>query len=111
MKITDYRYTNDMQKILIELMNTFPWPNFWEHVLVIRTHCFEQSQIDDIKGNFANIINEAPKIKETMNKKGIKLPEKIKEFSVNSVDKNGNYNSDKIGDILYVIKKMHQIYI
>ena len=41
MKITDYRYTNDMQKILIELMNTFPSPNFWEHVLVIRTHCFE----------------------------------------------------------------------
>ena len=32
-------------------MNTFPSPNFWEHVLVIRTHCFEQSQIDNIKGN------------------------------------------------------------
>ena len=112
MKITDYRYTNDMQKILIELMNTFPCPNFWEeNVLVIRTHCFKQSQIDKIKGNFANIINHDPKIKETMNKKGIKLPKEIKEFYVNSVDENGNYNSNKIGDILYEIKKMHQIYI
>ena len=111
MKITDYRLTIDIQKIIIELMSIFPSPNFWEHVLIIRTHCFEQSQIDNIKGNFANIINEDPKIKETMNKKGIKLPEKIKEFYVNSVDKNGNYNSDKIGDILYEIKKMHQIYI
>ena len=112
MKITDYRLTNDMQKILIELMNTFPCFNFWEkHVLVIRTHCFDESQINNIQGNIEQIIKEDPKIKETMNKKGIKLPEKIKEFYVNSVDKNGNYNSDKIGDILYEIKKMHQIYI
>ena len=111
MKITDYRLTYDIQKIIIELMSIFPSPNFWEHFLIIRTHCFEQSQIDNIKGNFANIINEDPKIKETMNKKGIKLPEKIKEFYVNSVDENGNYNSNKIGDILYEIKKIHQIYI
>ena len=46
-----------------------------------------------------------------MNKKGIKLPKEIKEFYVNSVDENGNYNSNKIGDILYEIKKIHQIYI
>ena len=51
MKITDYRLTNDIQNILIESMNTFPSPNFWEHVLVIRTHCLKQSQINNIKGN------------------------------------------------------------
>ena len=32
MKITDYRLTNDIQKIIIELMSIFPSPNFWEHV-------------------------------------------------------------------------------
>ena len=112
MKITDYRLTIDIQKIIIELMSIFPSPNFWEkHVLVIRTHCFDESQINNIQGNIEQIIKEDPKIKETMNKKGIKLPEKIKEFYVNSVDENGNYNSNKIGDILYEIKKMHQIYI
>ena len=111
MKITDYRLTNDIKNALMELMNTFPSPNFWEHVLIIRTHCFEQSQIDNIKGTFANIFNEDPKIKKIMNKKGIKLPKEIKEFYVNSVDENGNYNSNKIGDILYEIKKIHQIYI
>jgi GTPase Era involved in 16S rRNA processing len=111
MKITDYRLTNDMQKILIELMNTFPCFNFWEkHVLVIRTHCFDESQINNIQGNIEQIIKEDPKIKETMNKKGIKLPEKIKEFYVNSVDKNGNYNSDKIGDILNEITKTDPLY-
>ena len=111
MKITDYRLTYDIQKIIIELMSIFPSPNFWEHVLIIRTHCFEQSQIDNIKGTFANIFNEDPKIKETMNKKGNKHPREITEFYVNSVDENGNYNSNKIGDILYEIKKIHQIYI
>ena len=43
MKITDHRLTDGIQNVLMELMNTFPSPNFWEHVLVIRTHCFEQS--------------------------------------------------------------------
>ena len=56
MKITDIRLTNDIQNILIELMNTFPSPNFWEHVLVIRTHCIVESQINNIKGNIEQII-------------------------------------------------------
>ena len=110
MKITDIRLTNDIQNILIELMNTFPSPNFWEHVLVIRTHCFEQSQIDNIKGNIEQIIREDPKIKETMDKKGIKLPKEINEFYVNSVDENGNYNSNKIGDILEIISTKDPLY-
>ena len=110
MKITDYRLTNDIQNVLMELMNTFPSPNFWENVLVIRTHCFDESQINNIRGNIEQIIKEDPKIKETMNKKGIKLPEKIKEFYVNSVDKNGNYNSDKIEDILNEITKTDPLY-
>ena len=110
MKITDYRYTNDMQNILIELMNTFPSPNFWEHVLVIRTHCIVESQINNIKGNIEQIIREDPKIEETMNKKGIKPPKEINEFYVNSVDENGNYNSNKIGDILEIISTKDPLY-
>jgi len=110
MQITEYRLTNDMQNIIIELMNTFPSPNFWEHVLVIRTHCFEQSQINKVKGNFEQIITEDPKIKETMNKNGIKLPKEINEFYVNSVDNNGNYNSNKIRDILEKISTKDPLY-
>ena len=110
MKITDYRLTNDMQNIIIELMNTFPSPNFWEHVLVIRTHCFDESQINNIQGNIEQIIREDPKIKETMDKKGIKLPKEINEFYVNSVDENGNYNSNKIGDILEKISTKDPLY-
>ena len=50
MKITDYRLTNDMQNIIIELMNTFPSPNFWEHVLVIRIHCIEKEILSKLLG-------------------------------------------------------------
>jgi len=110
MKITDYRLTDGIQNVVIELMNTFPSPNFWEHVLVIRTHCFEQSQINNIKGNIEQIIRGDPKIKQTMDKKGIKLPKEIKEFYVNSVDGNGNYNSNKIGDILKIISTKDPLY-
>ena len=110
MKITDYRLTNGIQNVLMELMNTFPSPNFWEHVLVIRTHWFMQNQIDNIKGNIEQIIRGDPKIKETMDKKGIKLPEEINEFYVNSVDEKGNYNSNKIGDILKIISTKDPLY-
>jgi len=110
MKITDHRLTDRIQNVLMELMNTFPSPNFWEHVLVIITYCFDQSQIDNIKGNIEQIIREDPKIKETMDKKGIKLPKEINEFYVNSVDKNGNYNSNKIGDILEIISTKDPLY-
>ena len=45
-----------------------------------------------------------------MDKKGIKLPKEINEFYVNSVDKNGNYNSNKIGDILEIISTKDPLY-
>jgi len=93
------------------LMNCFPSPKFWDHVLIIRTHCFDQSQIEDIKGNIENLINNNDDIKAAMKKKGIKFPKEIKEFYVNSVDIYKNVNSDKIGNILNEIRKMTLIHI
>ncbi len=110
MKVMDYRLTNGIQQILIELMNTFPSQYFWDHVLVIRTHCLNQSLIDKVKGNFENIIKNDIKIKETMSKSGIKLPQIFKEFYVDSVDSHGNINSNKIGEILNAIRKIDPLY-
>ena len=59
-------------------MNCFPSTNFWDHILIIRIHCFDPSLINNIKGNFENIIKNDVKIKETMNKKGITLPKEFK---------------------------------
>ena len=57
MKIMDYRFTAGIQQIIIELMNCFPSPNFWDYVLVIRTHCIVPGLIDNIKGNFEKYRN------------------------------------------------------
>jgi len=110
MKISDYRLTIGIQNIIIELMNCFPSPKFWDHVLIIRTHCFDQSQIEDIKGNIEDIIQNDDDIKAAMKKKGIKFPKELKEFYVNSVDSNKNVNSDKIGNILTTIQKIDPLY-
>ena len=118
MKVTDYRLTNGIQQIIIELMNCFPSPNFWEHVLIIRTHCIQKNQIETIQGNFEDIIKNDIKIQEAMYKKGIKFPNKFKEFYVNSID---NYNClepyrynnyDEIEKILHEIETIgYKLYI
>lgn len=110
MKIMDYRLTNGIQQIIIELMNCFPSPNFWEHVLIIRTHCFAHSLISNIKGNFAAIIKNDEKIKETMRNKNIKLPNEFKEFYVNSLDQFNNVTSDGVGEIIETIKGILPLY-
>ena len=104
MKVTDYRLTNGIQQIIIELMNCFPSPNFWEHVLIIRTHCIKKNQITTIQGNFEDIIKNDIKIREAMNKKGIKLPNKFKEFYVNSIDEYDEVSTDGIPNVLNEVK-------
>jgi len=110
MKIIDYRLTKGIQQIIIELMNSFPSPDFWNHVLIIRTHCFNQNQINKVRGNFEASIKQSDGIQETMKKRGIKLPNKFIEFYVNSVDENDNIKSDGIGDIINEIKHKEPLY-
>lgn len=110
MKITDYRLTEGIQQIIIELMNCFPSPDFWDHVLIIRTHCFNHNQINKVKGNIEQSIKQSDGIQETMKKKGIKLPDKFFEFYVNSVDDKENINSDGIGPIINEIKRKEPLY-
>ena len=108
MKITDYRFTNSMLEIIKELLNLFPSYNFWEHVIIIRTHTILNEQIDIIKGNFISSIQNNDIIKKIMNEKGIKQPNFIKEFYVDSV-KQGNINTNintKIEHILNEIKNI-----
>ena len=38
MKVTEYRLTDSITKMIEELINVFPSPNFWELIIVIRTH-------------------------------------------------------------------------
>lgn len=112
MKVTDYRFTDSMIKMIKELINVFPSYNFWEHVIVIRTHTIEKDQIDDIKGNFLDSVVNDEKISQISKEKGIKKPNSIKEFYVNTVvHKQVNTNMDnEIKDILNAIAGTDPLY-
>ena len=112
MKVTDYRFTDSMTKMIKELINVFPSPNFWEHIIVIRTHTILKDQIDAVKGNFlASIVNDET-INKILKEKGIKIPNHIKEFYVNTVvNKVTNTNMDEeIRAILTAITDTDPLY-
>jgi GTPase SAR1 family protein len=112
MKVTDYRFTNSMIEMIKELINVFPSYNFWEHVIVIRTHTIEKDQIDLVKGNFLKSVLKDKTISQISNEKGIKKPNSIKEFYVNTVvHKQVNTNMDnEINNILNAIAGTDPLY-
>ncbi len=112
MTVIDYRFTNSMIEMIKELINVFPSYNFWEHVIVIRTHTIEKDQIDLVKGNFLKSVLKDKTISQISNEKGIKKPNSIKEFYVNTVVKEQvNTNMDnEINDILNAIADTDPLY-
>ena len=97
-----------MLEIIKELLNLFPSYNFWEHVIIIRTHTILNEQISDIKGNFISSIQNNDIIKKVMNEKGIKKPNFIKEFYVNSV-KQGTINTNMNTEIESILNEIKSI--
>ena len=112
MKVTDYRFTDSMIKMIKELVNVFPSSNFWEHVIVIRTHTILKEQIAAVQGNFLDCILNDETILQMLKEKGIKKPNSIKEFYVNTVvGQHVNTNMDnEINSILNEIAKTDPLY-
>ena len=113
MKVTDYRLTSSLINCIEEFMNCFPVSNFWEHVIVIRTHAKTLDEINKVKGNFLLCLKNNKKIKSMMDKKNIKMINRdIEEFYVNSVLENNriNENMGEIDEILRKIKKTDPLY-
>ena len=113
MKVTDYRLTGSLIDCIKEFINCFPVSNFWEHVLIIRTHAKSETEIDRIKGNFVNSVIHNGKLQKLMNEKNIQMPKNIKECYVNSVDDYGGINGNmrsNIDDILNEIKAIDPLF-
>ena len=113
MKVTDYRLTGSYIDCIKEFINCFPVSNFWEHVLIIRTHAKSEAEINNIKGNFVASVRNNKNLIKIMNEKNIQMPYQIKECYVNSVLENGQINgnmSKKIDDILDKIKNIDPLY-
>ena len=113
MKVTDYRLTGSYIDCIKEFINCFPVSNFWEHVLIIRTHTNSEAQINNIKGNFVNSVRNNKNLKKFLEGKNVEMPKQIKECYVNSVLENGQINGNMSGiidDILDKIKKIDPLY-
>lgn len=112
MKVTDYRFTDSMIKMIKELINFYPSYNFWEYAIVIRTHTILQEQITSVQGNILYCIVFDETILQMSKEKGIKKPNNIKEFYVNTVvDQHVNTNMDnEINSILNAIASTDPLY-
>ena len=89
--IDDKRLSKSIQEMLKEFMNCFPLNDFWNHVLIIRTHVREMNLKKT--GNLETSVID--KMGNYMNDKNIAHPKNMKEreFFFNSVleDENGDY--------------------
>ena len=84
--IDDKRLSNSIQEMLKEFMNCFPLKDFWEHVLIIRTHVRNNNLKKS--GNLEKYVIE--KLGDYMSQKNIANPSDLKkrEFFFNSVIEN-----------------------
>ena len=89
--IDDKRLSKSIQEMLKEFMNCFPLNDFWNHVLIVRTHVREMNL--KRTGNLETSVID--KMGNYMNDKNIAYPKNMKEreFFFNSVleDENGDY--------------------
>lgn len=88
--IDDKRLSTSTKKMITEFMNCFPLKDFWNHVLIIRTHVRNKNLKK--KGKLGNSIKNDEDLRNYMEEKGINMPENLeeREFYFNSVKENDN---------------------
>lgn len=96
------RFDGSLRDTLIEIMNCYPLDNFWEHVIIIKTHILKD--IYKKPGNIEQAIKKNKKITAAMNKKGINFPSCLKEYYINSVNDDQTIKTDD--DIKIYLKSL-----
>ena len=106
MKFQDQRLCNSMVKTLQNYMDCFPLKQFWEHVIIIRTHAdtsykYFDIQKQDIEGSIVKCIqhDDFTDFRNFMESKNISIPTYIKEFYVdcfNKADIETRFNANKV---------------
>jgi len=96
------RFDGALRDTLIEIMNCYPLDNFWEHVIIIKTHILKD--IYKKPGSIEQAIKKNKKLIATMNDKHINFPSGLKEYYFNSVNDDETINTDN--DIKVNIKDL-----
>ena len=113
------RIDQSTAKLLEKLIKRFPIKNFWDHIIVVRTHVDEDSrygkrEIEENKNILLNFLNIAESLKNYMKNFGIAIPYTIDEYYFGKSDKGGivedyEYNSTEFIKILNKINNLSSL--
>jgi tRNA U34 5-carboxymethylaminomethyl modifying GTPase MnmE/TrmE len=92
LKMDDLKLSSSLKKSLIQFMEIFPCSDFWNHVIILRTHAERSAKFErkkkNIEGKLLGGIHNDTELTNYMKKNGITVPANLKEFFVDS-DKEG----------------------
>ena len=115
LKFDDLKLSNSLKKSLIQFMEIFPCSDFWNHVIILRTHAersakFEKKKIK-IAGKLLEGIYNDTELGEYMKKNGITVPANLKEFFVDSdIEELDQDTENEYKNILNEIKNIYPLY-
>lgn len=100
-----FRLSESLQEAIKVFMESFPLENFWEHVIIVNTHANPKDEsfnyyISKQIQYFVEKINNCRKLKDFMFEKKIKIPERIKEYFIDS-----KFSKEEMGKKFAEIKK------
>ena len=117
--IHEVRIKQSTAELLEKLIKRFPIKNFWEHIIVVRTHVDEDCRYGkrDRKENkniLLDFVNNAESMKNYMKNFGIAIPYTIDEYyfvksDEGGIEENYEYNSTEFKKILNKINNLSSL--
>ena len=117
--IHEGRIDKSTAKLLEKLIKRFPIKNFWEHIIVVRSHVDENFRYDkwerkENKNMLLNFVNNAESMKNYMKNFGIAIPYTIDEYYFGKSERKGieedyEYNSTEFIKILNKINNLSSL--
>ena len=115
LKIDDLKLSNSLKKSLIQFMEIFPCSEFWNHVIILRTHAERSPKFEkkkkNISGKFLEGIHNDKELIDYMKKNGITVPANLKEFFVDSdIEVLEQDTENEYKNVLNEIKNIYPLY-
>ena len=115
LKFDDLKLSNSLKKSLIQFMEIFPCSDFWNHVLLLRTHAERSSKFErkkkNIEGKLLEGIHGDTELRDYMKKNGITVPANLREFFVDSDSEGLEQDTEnEYKNVLNAIKNIYPLY-
>jgi GTP-binding protein EngB required for normal cell division len=115
LKFDDLKLSNSLKKSLIQFMEIFPCHDFWNHVIILRTHAERSSKFEKkkkkIEGKLLEGIHNDKELGDYMKKNGIEVPANLKEFFVDSdMEELDDDTQIEYKNVLNAIKNIYPLY-